>query len=290
VRHCLIALVLFAVTSIAGAQPAAEASTIVESCAREAPPGTEGLEALQTACPGLKSALDALGLANVFADDSAGKLTPDSLGTLLALERSSRRSAPDTGALEAILRELHEAPAPQGAWARFKQWLQRLFDSGGATRLPWLQQWLERLTPGALVLKLAAYALMALVVVAAALIVVREIRASNLRFARRRHTAAAVSAVSEEPGTDRDALHRVPAAQRPRLLFRLAAARLAAAGRLPAARSLTHRELRARATFEGEEQATWAELARLAERQLYAHEGAAPADEPVLARAERLWL
>lgn len=292
VPRCLVALALLAVAGSAAAQPAAP-EAVVRSCARGTPVATTGLGALQDACPELKDALAALGLSDALAEGSAEKITPDSLQTLLALQRASLRAAPDVARLEPVLRELREPPKTPTAWERLKQWLQRFFDRGsGPGRLPWLERWLDLLSPGQLALKIVGYALMALVVGAAVFIVVREIRASNWRLARgtRRRGPAVPDDDGGDASADRDVLQRASPAERPRLLFRLVAARLAAAGRVPAARSLTHRELRTQARLQADEQQTWAALAELAERQVYGHRAPSPDDEPLLARAERLWL
>src|SRR5262249_47028909 len=156
------------------------------------------------------------------------RIPPSSLSRMLELQRAPAGSAPDVARLEPLLRDLRETPKPQTWWERFKQWVQGLIDAGSrSTQLPWLQQWLDRLTPGKLVLKIVGYALMALIVIAASVIVARELRASNWRSPawRRRASGVAAAVDADETTLDLEALRRLPVAERPRLLFQIVAAR-----------------------------------------------------------------
>jgi len=126
--------------------------------------------------------------------------------------------------------------------------------------------------------------------IAAIVMVVREVRAMG-----RRSTDEPVHGGETRTPGARDSrlalLRAMPLGQRPAQLFALLIARLVAAGRLPADRSLTHREVVRRAVLDDANQRRFIDaLARVSERQLYSAAGTPPDDlEDLLAQGEDLY-
>jgi hypothetical protein len=277
-----------------GLQAQEQPAQVVARCAGSASERPDGLTALARDCPGLEAALDALGIKAALADGVADRLNAGSLRDLPAVTRDVLGEGPDPAALAPLLRELQTQAPPQSWWQRWKAVLSRWLTGGGERPMPpWVTSWLERLTPGRLALELIAYVMIGAIVLLAAFIVWREVRAADIGGAGvRRRRGGCVDAASAPPAGELDELGGVAPHERPRVLFRLVAARLARSGQLPADRSLTHRELRARAQrVSDDERRAWQALARLAERRLYA---APVANDPdaaaVLADAQRLLL
>jgi hypothetical protein len=221
----------------------------------------------------------------------------DCLAQLPSLLRPALRSAPSTATLAPVLQSLPGSSQPTSWWQRLKRWLSERLGARAPVTLPtWLGEWLERLTPGELLQLILRHALVGGLVIAAALIVVRELRAAGVRLpwprsARGRRGGAQDTGPDAADATALQALRRAPPAERAGVLFRLVVARFVASGRLPADRSLTHRELRERARLDDAERATWRQLTTLAERQVYAPGVAPPVEAAaVLDEAERRWL
>jgi hypothetical protein len=290
----VLALLLAQIAWPAPARAQEGAREVIARCAREAPSQHSGLEQLAADCPGLAPALARLGLDESLAEGAAERLDARSLAHLVVLTRPTGRAAPDPARLAPVLRGLQNSDAPDSWWQRFKRWVTSLLTPRPGQAGPsWLDAWLERLTPGRLLRQVLVYGGLAAVVIAAAVVVVREVRASDLRLRgpRRRAPGGPVPDAAAD-AAEPQALDGVPFAERPVRLFRLVAARLTAAGRLPRLRSLTHRELRQRATLEDAEQRrVWQGLAQLAERQVYAPRSEPDSDAAqILAAAERLWV
>ena len=123
-------------------------------------------------------------------------------------------------------------------------------------------------------LKIITYCLTALVVIAAAVIVFREVKAAGIGWRGRR----AVQAESIKPETDLEA-GIVPGSPADALavLLRALVKRLLQLGRLRTDRSLTHRELVIRSVFDSEEQrGAFADVAHGAEWNFYGPRDRAP--------------
>ena len=295
-RALAFALLLAPAAATAGApadNPRDAARMLVANCAATAPPARTGLAELEAECPGLGAALAQLRLKDSLADGVADHMDAHALGALLNATRAPAQRGPDPGAVDAVLAQLVDKPQQLSWWQRFRNWLQRLMtprESGGS---PWLTNWLERLTLGKLVRDIVVWAVMGLVVVAAVIVLVREVRASGLRWPGARRGGLRASQVAEVPAAiDGVAGWRdLELAQRPAALFRQIAAQLAAAGKLPPPRGYTHRELRQRARLDAPaERAAWQALARAAERQIYAPQRLPEAEsQQAVADAARLW-
>jgi len=277
-------------TGIAGAQAPAE--QVIRDCADRIAPDRTGLPALQQDCAALPAALQSLGLQPLLAAGSAERLDRDSLPQLLGLLHAPQRTGPDVSALPGILRNLASQTAHRSWWQRLEDWVAQHLPVSRSAPAQWLLRWLQRLQLSPAAARMLFYVLLAGLLLGAAAIVILEVRATRPAARGRRAGAPRLAGpVPESPWT-LARLQREPPAARPALLFGMLAVKLAAAGRLPADRSLTHRELAARVRLEDPgARALWARLSSLAERQLYAATPILPADaESVLAQAQDLYL
>jgi hypothetical protein len=272
-----------------GAAPVAtEASAAMEtirSCTARVSPGLSGLKDLGTACPGLEDALQTLGLDRQLYDGWRERLNRDSLQDAVKLAQTYRGSQPGSappiaalpGVLEALARD--RTSVPPSWWDSFKAWLASWLKSHDADSLSWLDHLLEHFRRSITLLNALLYSLIGLVLLAAVWVVVSELKAAGL-FGRRNNRAAAThdsagsaaagSAASEEsePSSLAGQLRR---------MLRLIVQQLLQTGRLQADRSLTHRELVSRSTFDDESQrAAFAAVAGAAESILYGAHDAGP--------------
>jgi hypothetical protein len=243
----------------------------IRECLAGAGSSAENLEQLEQACPELGPALESIGIRPLIAATSREKITPASLPSVLVLNRESQREGPDVRRAAAALQGVADGPVSQSRWARLKAWLlERL--TGNSSSAQWLSDWLTKHSPSAAMLKVVLYALFALVVVAAVVVVINEMRAAGFLRRRASHgsVVARVQHVTASGNLTLADIRDVPVPMRPALLFRLLVEGLIRTERLPADRSLTHRELRHRAQWSDESQrATWEQLALLAERQIF---------------------
>jgi hypothetical protein len=290
----------FTGAAIAQAPPAAEADARerareqIARCAGEAEPDLTGLAAFEARCAGLDAALTTLGVRDALLDGADERIDAEALSALAAATRAALRTTPDAARLVDIARERAVEPASRSLWQRFKDWFQHTFlERGGRASMPWLEEWLRRVQPGELARDLLVWGLVILVAGTALVVVVRELRASDIRWVswlRRRPAAdgAERNEVALPPETDWRALDP---AQRPAALFRQVALELVAAGRLPVPAGQTHRELAARARLDAAaERDAWIALARAAERQIYAPRGVAVDEaERAVNEAARYW-
>jgi hypothetical protein len=220
-------------------------------------------------------------------DLSIGGLTE--LASMIETERSRQRTGPRPGTakLHGVLERLETSQAVRrGAWDRFNHWL-----DGVARQQPedpfsgeWFERLLERATPTQLAIELASYVAVVAIIVLALTIVVNEVRAAlALRRPRKRKKTFPVAASSADGPLTVRQVEEASLEERPALLLRLVFERLARAGRLVRADSLTIREAQARAALSDPADAQrLAELASVAEHVRY---GARPAATGMLARA-----
>lgn len=255
---------------------------IIRDCAAKAPAEISGVKDLNSACPGLEDALQALGLDRILYDGWRETLSRDALRDVAKLADdygSTPAASPDVSALAGILKALarEQTPHLKSWWDDFKAWLATWLRSHDADSLSWLDHWLERVRQSITVLNAILYSLIGLVLVAAAWVVVNELRAAGL-IARRKQTAAATPGTKGAVGVAM-MVDSEPMALADRLsvLLRLLVNRLIQTGRLKTERSLTHRELVLHSTFDSESQrAVFASVAASAESVLYGTQGAAP--------------
>jgi hypothetical protein len=246
----------------------------IARCAAQAGPTPRGISALNKVCPGVEGLLTQLQLTAFMPPGWEKTLTARGLadvGTLLQRYSASQPGEPPrAAALRSIAAGLVPREPPLTWVGRIKAWVRH-------TLLQPLGRWLRSLGPelrrtrhrDAIVY--GALALFLMVVVA---FLAFELRGGGLTrhssrpaLPPRRRRIAADSTQSPEPDWTR--LRAQPAR-----LLRLLVETLTRARRLERDRHLTCRELEARARFETEiERAGFAQVARLAERELYGPPG-----------------
>jgi hypothetical protein len=258
---------------------------VVRKCAGSASPSLSGVQALEAVCPGLGDALASTGFDKILIAGWQQKISAHALGQLGGLAEQysgSQGHAPDTASLLKALESLQEqAPKTSSWWQSFKNWLRNWLSQSNSALASWLNRLLDRWSAHSAVsvtfVEIVTYCLTALVVIAAVVIVVREIRAVGLgRRARRIDQAKASDANTAQtdleselvPGSASDALA---------VLLRALVKRLLQLGRLRGDRSLTHRELVVHSEFDSEEQrAAFADVAFGAELSFYGPRDRAP--------------
>jgi hypothetical protein len=274
-RRLLLASGAWLVCSGAGAA----ALNIVDACAAQAAADARGIVALETACPGLEAALRETGVVSNLPEGWRESLDSDALHDLGALAHRyldmPAQAGPDQGALRAILDELaREQVNPRKSWwDATKDWLRSWFVNREDNTAPWLERFIERLAQSADLVKVIAYVLLGLVVVAAVLFVINELRIAGVLSRRKQRGIAVDGAVvsrSEEVVPGLADLDAASLSDQPAILLRLLVMRMLANGALPAARNLTHRELVTSATFADVKNGVrFARISQLAERVLY---------------------
>jgi hypothetical protein len=270
------------------APSAAAPIDVVRGCAEHASAALSGIKDLNSVCPGLEEALQALGLDRLLYDGWRRRLNRDSLRDVAKLVDEYGGTAPagppDVAALAGVLETLssEQTPAPKSWWDVFSAWLDHWLKSHGGGPLSWLDRWLDVIRQSVTLLNVILCTLVGLVLIAAGWIVVNELQAAGLigrgriRAPAANRDAADGDAAARGMGTPPDA-EPVALAERLSLLLRLLVARLTQTGRLNAERSLTHRELVLRARFDTESQrAVFGTVASTAESVLYGARSATP--------------
>jgi len=282
--------VLMCVLAWPAAAGADAALDVIDACAARLDAEIDvGYARVAARCPDLPAALRASSWARwlpVAWTDADNNLSARSLWELHSLVVSelalqARTVPPEVARLRPILAQLNAtAEERRGWWARLQNWLRRVL----ARRAPHegagaFARVFDRMSLPQVVLELVAIVSMALVVALAGFIVVNEWRAAGLRapWARRRAAGVEPARARERPMSWLD-IERADAAEQPRMLLELLAARLTAARRLPASAALTVRELlRAAQLSDAEDQSRLLEVAVAAERARYSARCAAPA-------------
>jgi hypothetical protein len=271
---------LFASAAVAGAP-----LDVVRECAAAASPTVSGLKNLNAVCPQLDAALTALRLNEILYDGWQEKVTAHALQDAAVLAERYSKSKPqrslDKGVLHGILGTFKTQQQPPHSWWQslqdwFKQWLAHSNSSLASWLNRFWDRWLSHVEVSPSFLKVFTYGLTALAVVAAIVVIIRELSAAGLarRLGGVTRTRAARRGASLSSASDAEL---VPAASGVAELLRALVQKLLQSGRLEAERSLTHRELIARSAFDNEAQRTvFAGVARTAESLLYGTHGAAP--------------
>jgi hypothetical protein len=253
---------------------------VLRGCAASASGTISGIKNLKAACPQLEDALQSLGLEQILYDD--WRLNGDALRDLakLAEDYGGSRPAggPDAAALPDILKTLEreQTPQPKSWWDAFRAWL-KTWLTHHSDALTWLDRWLERLEQSMTLVNVITYSLIALVLMAAAAVIVNELKASgSLRRRQSRMAPAANEPSSAAASSDSGRSEPLAPADRLKALLRMLVSRLLQARRLKTERSLTHRELVAQSIFDDESQrVVFARVAGSAEAILYGPRGAA---------------
>ena len=281
----------FAATCFAGAP-----LDTVGDCAARASPTLSGLKDLGAVCPDLRAALGTLGFDKILYEGWQEKLNVHVLHDLLDLNArySGPRwpGVPDSSAVPEILRTLNaeQAPRPVSWWYSFKNWLKQWLEHSDSSLAKWLRHLLQGFLSGANLspgfLQAFVYIVTILTAFAAVGIIVYELKAGGVvaRFRKRRSAPDQPAESSGHLSAEEfSADENTPAG-----VLRALVNRLLQTGRLATERSLTHRELIARAAFDSEGQrSVFARIARAAEIILYGSEPAPPETAAALARQGR---
>jgi hypothetical protein len=265
----------------------------LNGCLKSLPARTKpGLEHLTSFCPELTRTLQQAGVTQRLSEDWEKFLAPAGLRDINRLlqryQGEPPSTTPQTSSIQAISEALRTQQPPRSGWQQFGDWLrhllQRQHSEGPGLMDRMLNGVLDSMT--ARVRRVLFYGLLAAMLLLMGGIVWRELKAAGIgrRSAprTRRGTAPLLFGDSEEPLLP-DTLDTVSLAERPVLLLRLLVQALQRMGRLAADRSLTHRELIARASLDDSNQRQrFAGISLRAEQQLYG--GAAPlsTDDPEL--------
>ena len=281
-RQCALLLVLLGLAADAPLQAdSPSARTLIHDCAQRAKASLRGIEALRAACPAIGTAIEDLGLVAVLPADWKARVSPRAMADWSALANRYAEPAlsplPPPSSLRTIAMQLRPPPMPATWWERFKTWVAS-WPSAAPGRWPDWLRFLPSWRPGASLL----YGLMCLAMIAAAAVVVIELRAAGVFGAGQRRTrpprrsVTALPATAEEPIGPAD-VDGAPEHLRPVVLLRLLVAALTRSHRLGHDRDLTCRELIKAAHLDTTEQLeTFATVALLAEQVLYGDPRHAP--------------
>jgi hypothetical protein len=242
-----------------------------------------GLEDLEAECPGIESALVAAGFAPFLSELQSSELTVYALSDLVQLygyyhrEPSANARTLEVDGVGRIVRSLEQVQQrrTESLLQRLERWLRNVLERPQSEAPPWLSRWLQGKSLPQKVTELIVYALIALVIVLAAVVLFNELRAAGMlkRSARKRLTMLAHGAGGVvTPLTFAD-LEAAAWRDKPSLVLQLLVSALIASGRLQSERSLTHRELTERAALDGPEQREhFRNIAVIVERARYGRE------------------
>jgi hypothetical protein len=278
VRPGLIFLLLLAAPAV-WSQTAGSPAELVSTCIDSGETDSYGLQELEEVCPGIEHALVELGYSPFISEDQLEQL---SIASLVDLQRLADRyaerpaAAISTDSLVPIIKSLddaRQAERPQTWFERVKKWLRNVFDRHEDESQSWLNRWVEGVQVPEAVTRAIVYCLVILVIGLAIGVLINELRAARVlgragAKAKRSDSKADATPTAAEP-TLAD-LENVTPADRPSVLLRLLVATLVQRGRLRADRSLTHRELATRASFDEDAQREcFSRVTALSERTVY---------------------
>jgi hypothetical protein len=272
---------------------------VIGDCSDSADQETAGLTDLEEECPGLTRALEQSGYLPLLSTSLRDELDVYDLSDLLTVddwyaEQDSAAGEPDVAALGPILDSLRaqQPERPLSWFERFKRWLRSMADQQQERDSDsWLSRWLDKTHVTETVATTILFAALAVILVLTVLVIVNELRAAGVfrkRLAVETEGGAASRATLVDDATvDVDSL---PADRIASMLLRMLVTTLVQSGRLRAERSLTHRELCARAKFDDAGQReSFQRVASLAERTVYgSSEVAASEVEPIVTVARAL--
>src|SRR5690606_34577765 len=132
------------------AQDEASPRQVLDDCIVTLGTDVLGIENMEAACPGLKSALDRLGVVPLLTTHQQGLLSRAGLINLRSLleryEQPPERGQVSVDGVHAVLESMREpvqAEQSQGWYNRFRRWLREAFDKREDQADPWLRQWLD---------------------------------------------------------------------------------------------------------------------------------------------------
>jgi hypothetical protein len=296
-------LVLLAAAPVAWCQAAGQDEErsqleVIDSCSDTFDEGSVGLSALEEECPGLTRALEQSGYLPLLSTSLRDELDMLDLSDLLLVdawyaEHDSVSPKPDVSALGPILDSLRtqEPERPVGWFERFKRWLRSMADRQEGSPDNWLSRWLDKTEVTEALATAIVFIALALILGLTILVIVSELRAAGVFRDRARQEADIVAgssgASADDAAVDLDTL---PADRKASVLLRMLVTALVQSGRLRTERSLTHRELCARASFDDAGQReSFQRVAALAERTVYGSREVSAAEvEPIVAAARTL--
>ena len=294
----LLALAPAAWCQAAGPDEERSPLDLIENCSDSADQETVGLTALEEKCPGLTGALEQSGFLPLLSTSQREELDVYDLSDVLAVDDWYTEEDPaarklDVGPLGPILDSLRtqEPERPLTWFERFKRWLRSIADRQQGDSESWLSRWLDEADVSEKVFVTILYIALALILALTILVIVNELRAAGA-FRQRPATesdgvASSKAAPDEDAAVDLDSL---PVDRKASMLLRMLVTTLVQSGRLRTERSLTHRELSARATFDDAGQReSFRRVAAFAERTVYGSHAVSPAEvEPIVAAARAL--
>lgn len=269
------------------AQSEGSARQVLDECVGTLDSDVVGLEEIEETCPGIRVALEQLGITDLVADSQLSVMSLDQLKGIHALvqryENEPERAALGVDTLAPVLESLRKPPVPEQSlswFERFKRWLREIFERQNAQSgdESWLSRWLDEHPLPELVRWGLIYGSIALVVLLALGIIINEVRTAA-RGRRRKSAAEAAGAVDLRGVAGLAALDSDVAGDRPSALLRMLIATLVKTGRLNGAHSLTHRELAKRARFDDSTQReSFQKVAQLAEREVFSGQDVTSSD------------
>ena len=232
----------------------------VRACRARLPEGTAGWAQVAGYCPALKAQLERSAWAGWLPRSWSSGDSELSAGGLAELEqliaRESRRRplrpAPDAQQIAAAAAALRPGLERQdGLWARIRAWIRSWFDAtrrSDESRAGWLARLLQDATPSSL-WRSVAYLLFAAIVLLAAWIVVKELRAAGYLRSRAHRAGIAASTGAAPARRAVVPLAELPLLEQPAEMLRRLLDALRRRGLLAASEHLTVRELLARTTL-----------------------------------------
>ncbi len=295
-------LVLLAIVPAAWCQAAGQdersALEVIDQCRESVDEEAIGLTALEEECPGVTRALEQSGYLSLLSTASRDELDGYDLSALLFVVDWYEEAAPtdrdvDVATLAPILERLRSQTAerPLTWFERFKRWMRSMLERQEGSSDNWFSRWLEETKISNLVATAVLYAALVLILGLTIFVIVNELRAAGV-FRKRTKTqhdqvAAGIAAADEDAAADFDTL---AVDRKASMLLRMLVATLIQSGRLRTERSLTHRELCARARFDDVRQReSFQRVAALAERTVYGSSEIPDEEvEPIVAAARDL--
>jgi hypothetical protein len=294
-------LVLLAVAPAAWCQAAGQDEErspldVIERCSDSADEESTGLTALEEECPGLTRALEQSGYLPLLSTVERDALDAYDLSDLLQVdsryaEQGSAREL-NVGSLGPILESLRaqEPERPLGWFERFKRWLRSMADRQQRDPDNWLSRWLDQAQVTEAVATTILFVALALILGMTILVILNELRAAGVFRQRSAKEAGSIPGSAVAPADDAIDLDALPVDRKASMLLRMLVTTLVQSGRLRTERSLTHRELCARATFDDAGQReSFQRVAAFAERTVYgSHDVSTTEVEPIVAAARAL--
>jgi hypothetical protein len=273
------------------------AFAIIEDCSSSANEDAIGLTALEEQCPGLTRALEQSGYLALLSPATRDGLDSYDLSDIVPIQDRSESQAArnvDVSTLAPILDALRaQEPERPLTWVeRLKRWLRTRLESRQGGSGNWLSRWLDDVDVPDVVTRATLLVALVLIIVLTIVVIVNELRAAGV-FRKRNgaHDADMVTPGTVAAASDDVAnLDALPEDRKAQALLRMLVDTLVSSGRLRTERSLTHRELCARAAFDDDQQReSFRRVAALAERTVYGvGEVSAAEAEPVVAAARAL--